>query len=76
MDHASYLSIFRFHGQDDGRKTHSTPIAQTDGMVQKAKPEQTAVTRAGADPIVVDLENLTPEMLEVFFPSEHKTTIK
>ncbi|MGH9691806.1 MAG: hypothetical protein ACRD4C_12135 [Candidatus Acidiferrales bacterium] len=76
MNHASYLSIFRFHGQDDGRKARSTPALQAAVTVQDPQPEQTAVSGAGKDRIVIDLENLTPETLEAFFPSEHETTIK
>jgi hypothetical protein len=66
------LSIFNFKKRANATKSSATMLAlRNKPSAAASKLPKSAVHADMAPVVVVDLENLTPETLEAFFPSEH-----
>jgi hypothetical protein len=65
------LLIFSFRRRENGGVARSTSqSAMGEGMATVTRDDHDRAAR-----MVLDLENLTPETLEEFFPSEHAVAV-
>ena len=74
MDRQSCLSIFSF-GEGQAKagagKGTSAPTLWESQVAGTSKSPKVSTASLAPAPVIVDLENLTPETLAAFFPSEH-----
>jgi hypothetical protein len=73
MGHSSDLSIFQLQRETRGGDDPAIPAVKPQAAANDREPEPMLPLDMRGDGMLLDLTNLTPETLDAFFPSEHRT---